>query len=258
MNAIVQVEQQALAVQAPVVNGGPLSHAMAAIQSGMGKEQLELLKGFMALQNEWEANEAKKAYAEDMADFKLKSPPIPKDKLVGYANKDGTVTGYYHATLGGISDAVVGPLATYGFSHSWETKQAGGDITVTCTLKHRKGHTESNSMSSGPDSSGKKNAIQAVASSITYLQRYTLLGVVGLSTKDIVDDDGAGGGSGYNSAEEVLHWLDQVNAAQTPGDVDKIRAPAFQAFKNAQDYSGWDRVKDAAVAKKKALEGVAA
>jgi hypothetical protein len=62
-------------------------------------------------------------------------------------------------------------------------------ITVTCSVSHELGHAESTSLSHSPDSSGKKNSIQAIGSTITYLQRYTILALTGLATKG-QDDDG--------------------------------------------------------------------
>ncbi len=76
-------------------------------------------------------------------------------------------------------------LAAHGFSHRWDTKQADGRIEVSCILTHNLGHSESTTLEASPDSSGKKNAIQQVASTVTYLQRYTLLAACGLATKDM-------------------------------------------------------------------------
>lgn len=193
MSALVQTEAQALAApqQNTQLAAGPMANAIAAMQAGM---TIEHLKGIMELQKEWEANEARKSYVADMAAFKLNPPEILKTKLVGYVNRDGSTTGYFHATLGGVASVVVDALATHGFSHSWETKQDNGLITVTCRITHRMGHSESTSMQAMPDQSGKKNAIQAVASSITYMQRYTLLAATGLATMDMPDDDGQGAG----------------------------------------------------------------
>ena len=79
-------------------------------------------------------------------------------------------------------------------SCNWTTEQNEdtGIIRVTCTIKHRAGHSESTSLKSKADPSGGKNAIQAIASAITYLERYTFLAITGLATRDIEDDDGAG------------------------------------------------------------------
>ncbi|MGK5049914.1 ERF family protein, partial [Janthinobacterium sp. GB4P2] len=84
-------------------------------------------------------------------------------------------------------------LARCGISHDWDTQQpASGMIIVSCSLTHVMGHSKSTTMEAPPDNSGSKNVIQQIASTVTYLQRYTLLGACGLATKDM-DDDGRGG-----------------------------------------------------------------
>lgn len=224
MNSISVVEQHAVAApQNTQLAAGPMANAIAALQAGMS---LEHLQGIMALQKEWEANEARKAYVADMAAFKLNPPEILKNKLVGFVNKDGSTTGYFHATLGGVASVVVDALATHGFSHNWETKQEGGLITVTCRITHRMGHSESTSMQAGADQSGKKNAIQAVASSITYMQRYTLLAATGLATMDMPDDDGRDSG-------EPLPDRPFVDEPRLPGYTDeefKAKLPAWKEY----------------------------
>jgi hypothetical protein len=165
----------------------PADIVLYAMKNGGSIEQI---RDFMQLQREWEADQARKAYVADMAEFKKNPPTIVKDKLVGYENKDGTFTGYKHATLGNVTNAIVEGLAAHGFSHSWDVKQDGSMATVTCKITHRMGHSESVSMQAAKDDSGKKNQIQQVASAITYLQRYTLLAATGLATHDQADDDG--------------------------------------------------------------------
>jgi len=163
---------------------------MAAINSGATLEQFEKM---MELQQRWEANEARKAFVQAMADFKAEPLEIFKRKQVGYTTKDGDFVGYKHAELSHIADVVVPAMARHGLSHRWDLQQTGGRIVVICTITHRLGHAESVSMDGSPDASGKKNSIQQVASTITYLQRYTLLAATGLATKDESDDDGRGG-----------------------------------------------------------------
>lgn len=190
MNQVVELQQPSNAVS--VNPSSPMAMMLQALDHGASLEQFEKM---MELQQRWETQEARKAYVADMAAFKLNPPQILKDKLVGYENRDGSVTGYFHATLGKVVDAVVSALAQHGFSHNWETKQDKGIITVSCKITHRLGHSESTTMESAADISGKKNAIQAVASSITYLSRYTLLAATGLAPVDMPDDDGEDGGA---------------------------------------------------------------
>ena len=239
----------AIAVQ-PAALAGPMGMALQAMSMGMTVADLH---GLLALQKDHEANEARKAYVADMAAFKLNPPEIWKDKQVGFGHKDGGGgTSYSHATLGNVCELIVAALAKHGFSHRWDTRQHGGGIIeVTCEITHRMGHSERTAMSAGADSSGKKNPIQQVASSITYLQRYTLLAATGLATKDGSDDDGAGSenaeGAVWDERRRVLDgWLDTVKNAQTLDDVANIRKAGNAAFSIAKDLPAWEILKEAA------------
>jgi hypothetical protein len=75
-------------------------------------------------------------------------------------------------------------------------------------------------MEAGKDMSGGKNDIQQIGSTQTYLQRYTLIGGLGLSTAD-EDNDGCGAPSSQpeqpqQTEEEVLaQWQQSVNAVNS-------------------------------------------
>lgn len=175
------------------------------------------LREFMMLKREFDADEARKAFVADMAEFKKTPPEIVKDKLVGYKNKDGSVTGYMHATIGNVTEAIVAGLAAHGFSHRWTIDQGGANITVTCVLTHKQGHSESTPMTAQKDDSGKKNQIQQIASTITYLQRYTLLAATGVATKDQDDDDG----KSFNKEEVDTSLADEYIAKIKLATTDK-------------------------------------
>lgn len=239
-----------LAVQ-PIA--GPMAGALQMLQAGVSIEQMQ---GVMALQKEWEAQEARKAYVADMAAFKLDPPVILKTKGVGFTNKDGTFTGYKHATLGATSAAVVPALAKYGFSHNWEIAKVGGINKVTCKITHRLGHSEATSMEAAADQSGKKNAIQADSSAVAYLERYTLLAACGLAAEDIPDDDGQGGGNAsptYDPVEALTHWANMVNAALTPEVLADTRAQALAEFELNKNLAGWTALKPVLAAKRESF-----
>lgn len=162
-----------------------------ALNQGADLDRLERL---MALQERWEANEARREFVEAMAGFKQEPLDIFKRKQVGYTTKDGDFVGYKHAELSDVASVVVPAMARHNLSHRWDVKQENNRIIVTCIVTHKRGHSETVTLDGAPDNSGKKNAIQQVASTVTYLQRYTLLLATGLAAKDQVDDDGAGAG----------------------------------------------------------------
>jgi hypothetical protein len=182
-----------------------------ALEKGASVETMEKL---LALQERWQAGEAKKAYVEAMAAFKRNPPSIYKNKGVSYGN-----TNYRHATLDNVVDVVGASLSEHGLSHSWRTEQTDtGAIRVTCTLTHLLGHSESTSLVGPPDQSGQKNSIQAIGSTQSYLCRYTLLAITGLATSDM-DDDGKRG------ADEEGFITDQqrkeLETMMEAGNVDK-------------------------------------
>lgn len=158
-----------------------------AVDSGADLERLEKL---MSLQERWEADQARKAFADDMARFKLKPLTIIKDKTVDYG-EGSKRTIYDHATIGNVVDVIVPQLAEFGFSHRWDIDQRDGQVIVTCVITHRLGHSQETTLMAAPDSSGGKNGIQSVISTTTYLKRHTLLAATGAATRDQPDDDGA-------------------------------------------------------------------
>jgi hypothetical protein len=164
----------------------PMQMLQVAVERG---DDLEKLRQLMDLQDRWEAAQARKAYVAAIAAFKAEPMRILKSKHV---NIPGGAK-FAHATLADVCDGVVAALSKHGLSHKWELQQDGDRITVTCILTHEAGHSERTMLSGLPDDSGKKNGIQQIASTVTYLQRYTLMAAVGLAAKDM-DDDGRGAG----------------------------------------------------------------
>jgi len=162
----------------------PMQMINNAMEKGVDADTLGKM---MDLQERHEANQAKKAYVQAMNEFSANRPKILKDKEVNYNTTKGN-TNYKHASLDGIIQAITPALVKFGLSYNWITKQENNLIAVTCKVTHIDGHSESTSMSAGADQSGGKNSIQAVGSTTSYLQRYTLCSILGLAASD--DDDG--------------------------------------------------------------------
>lgn len=227
------------------MQAGPLAMAMQAMKAGMS---IADMRAMLDLQKDWEANEARKAYVQAMSEFKQNPPEILKRKEVAFNG-----TQYMHATLGDVTQAIMQALAEHGISHRWDTTQSNGQIVVTCILTHKLGHSESTTLEGAPDDSGKKNRIQQMASTVTYLQRYTLLAATGLATKDMEDDDGRGGQ--HDNGAMLQEWIANANAATTVEVLRETRKMAGEAFSAAQDVEGWNAFKLVASVKKEALEG---
>jgi hypothetical protein len=171
----------------PMPEATPMQMLAIAVQQGADLSKIEKL---MELQQRWDGERARKSFVAAMSAFKSEPMSILKSKQV---NIPGGAK-FAHATLADVVDGVVAGLSKHGLSHKWELHQEGDRVTVTCIITHEAGHSERTALSGLPDDSGKKNGIQQIASTVTYLQRYTLMAATGLAAKDM-DDDGRGGKS---------------------------------------------------------------
>jgi len=174
-----------------------------------GGADLEKLKGLLDLQERWEANEARKAYHRAMSEFKANPPKIKKDKKVSY--KD---VRYSHASLANVVEQITKELSKHGLSASWSTKQ-NGQIAVTCRITHVQGHSEETCISAQADATGSKNSIQAIGSTITYLERYTLLSALGLATYDQDDDARSAVVEDKIDEKQLSTIVDYINLTKT-------------------------------------------
>lgn len=191
-----------------------------AIGKGANLEQLEKL---LTLKERYDKNEAKKAYHLAMAEFKANSPKINKDKTVAYKEVK-----YNHASLANVTEKINTELSKHGLSASWITKQNGG-ILVTCKITHVKGHSEETTLMAQADSTGSKNSIQAMGSTISYLCRYSLLCLTGLATYD-QDDDGKASGVEYITEAEGSKILDMIASLSPKADERQTLLDKFTSY----------------------------
>lgn len=213
---------------------------MSIIDRAMSAPEFDLdrITQLLQLKERWDATEAKKAFTRAMAAFKANPPQILKNKHVAFGQ-----TQYDHATHAEVTVKIAEALAKHGLSHAWSMAQTDKGIEVTCTLTHVDGHSQSVALSSGNDVSGGKNAIQSIASANSYLQRYTLLAITGLSTTDMPDDDGAGSEIEYISVEqanEIEKLILEVGANREAfmkylklEALGELRAASFEAAKKS-------------------------
>lgn len=193
-----------------------------AVQQGADLDKLERL---MALQERYEASEARKAYAAAFSAFKAQAVVIIKNKSV----TAGPLSGKSYAELHAVVNAVTPALSQNGLSASWRlTKDEKDWIEVTCTLSHVMGHSESVSMGGPPDAGGAKNGIQARASTVSYLERYTIKAILGLAEQDD-DKDGGHGSDG---------WIVLAEETTDEKALNSIVREAVAAFNKTRDASG--------------------
>ena len=186
---------------------GPLEAIQRALENGALPETLAQM---MSLQERFEANQARAAFNAAIAAAKSEITPIVKTNPAGFdSKKTGERTGYKFEDLAAIARAVDPILAQHGLGYRYSAKTGEHNVSVTCILFHRLGHSEEATLTASLDTSGFKNPIQALGSSITYLQRYTLKLALGLSAEKDDDAHAAGnGGPKLIDAEQFREIMD--------------------------------------------------
>ena len=162
---------------------------------------MALIDKFMEMQERWDIRNARKAFDEAIAAAKAEIKPIHRN-ATGHNSKR-------YADFAAIAEAIDQILSKHGLHYRFRTTQ-NERISVTCILSHKAGHSEETTLSGPADQTGNKNAIQAIGSTQTYLQRYTLVSMLGLAASN--DDDGkAAGGKPLitqNQADSIRETLE--------------------------------------------------
>ena len=181
----VTIPAELMTIEQPQSRETPTSLVRLAVEQNFDIDKLEKL---LQLQRDWEAGEAKKAFFAALSKFQSELPPILKTGKADMGPKAGRRK---FASLGAINEAIRPWLYANGLSFRFSQTQSALGITVTCIVSHCDGHSEETTLTAGADVSGGKNPIQSIGSTITYLERYTLVGALGLTTVDEDDDGGA-------------------------------------------------------------------
>lgn len=225
-------EERALpTVQVPS-NMTPMQMVAMAVANGEPTERLEKL---MELQERFEANEARKAFNEAFAKFKAEVIVIVKNRTVDA----GPLKDKKYAELFSVVNAVTPALSKHGLSAAWRlTKDEKEWIEVTCTIKHSLGHSESVAMGGPPDAGGAKSAMQARASTVSYLERYTLKAICGVAEQGD-DKDGAGTPEGMDEIT-LAGYAAKMNEAK---DLDTLKAVFEQAYPAAEKLKDKDAMR---------------
>lgn len=185
MTNVARVEQhQELAAPADV------SPMFAMIERAARDPSVDIdkLERLMQMKKDADALAARAAFDASMADLQPELPTI---------GERGKAAGRYTFALWeDINTAIKPVLQKHGFALTFRTDFKDG-ITVTGVLSHRGGHREETSITLPADPSGNKNAVQAVASSVSYGKRYTAGALLNLTSHG--EDDDA-----YRAAVEVI------------------------------------------------------
>ena len=207
------------AIVTVVEHSAPVERMHPLVQAAMATGSLDpaTLRDLLAVQREYEAGEARKAFTRALVALKSALPAvISRDTTVDFTSAKGR-THYTHTSLAAAMEAVNPHLTAHGFSLAWVPSTDKGQVTVTARLTHAEGHHEETSISAPVDTSGNKSPAQGVASTITLLQRYAALSLLGIATADMKDPGSSPSASGGESQVDTARNLKASAAVKRSG-----------------------------------------
>lgn len=192
------------------------SAMLAVIERAARDPQVDVAKmeKLMELQERYQARQAKIEFDAAMAEMQPELPSI--------GERGNAANRYTYALWEDINAAIKPILSKHGFSLSFRTDTAE-QITVTGVLSHRAGHREETRITLPADGSGNKNAVQAVASSVSYCKRYAAGALLNLTSHG--EDDDA-----FAAAEPDADpsWYDAIANASDMTELQKVAADLKQ------------------------------
>jgi predicted transcriptional regulator len=189
---------------------------------------IDKIRQLLEMQERWEMNRDKAALRHALAQFKANPPEIIKERKASLEKDGRKLFEYMYADLENVTSAIESELGALGVTFAWPQVEKDGLITITCVMRFGMFEEAGVTMSAPPDTSGAKNVIQAKASTVTYLRRYTLLGAVGMAA-GMPDSDG-------NLKQGIADELRQkhVKAIESSATHDALKA-AFQTAVKVAD-----------------------
>lgn len=193
-------------------------------------DKLERLMGM------YERMEAKKAEVAFNAALSALQNDLPEIAEGGEIKHNGRLISQYARWDEDINPVIKPILARHGFSLSFRIDTNDG-VNVEAVLAHSAGHSERTSIHLPADTSGSKNPVQAVASSVSYGKRYTAGALLNLTACG-QDDDGNAAASPQRVSDEqaanIRALIEEVGANEhsfckymMAQSVDDIRADQY-------------------------------
>lgn len=212
-----KTEQPEIGTTGPSRDVAPTSDAASLMQvisraASDPSTDVDKLERLLGMYERITARQAEAEFTAALAEMQPELPVIAERGKISI----GSGKPQAYALWEDINDAIKPLLARYGFALSFRTGHEDGRIVVTGVLSHRAGHSERTTIQLPADTSGSKNAVQAVGSSTSYGKRYVACALLNITSRnDPDDDDGVMAGARTITdaqRDELLNLAEEVGA----------------------------------------------
>lgn len=182
---------------------------------------------------------AKVAMRPELPEITMKGHIVIRDK--NDPNKITQDTPF--ARFEDIHEAIMPVLTRHGFDLSYKNGLGpDGKVRVTTILTHIEGHSEDTYFDLPHDSSGSKNAVQAVGSSTSYAKRYGTLSI--LNIKVVGEDDNANSSEAHTVIEKAKDAPFPLGPAKNKTELKTLGRDLWRNVDGAQDGEDLDKLID--------------
>jgi hypothetical protein len=219
MNAVTQVVEQMPSGHVVTTDAAAILAVIsrAASDPNVDTNKLQTLLG---MYERITASRAKSEFDSAFAQMQPELPVVGKNGKITIKEKgtEKVIQSTPYALFEDINIAATPVLSKYGFAISFRTS-AEAKVKVTAILSHKGGHREETSLDLMHDSTGSKNSVQAIGSSVSYGKRYTMCAILNITTGGEDDDGAAAGGITEEQCKELSALI-----AETKTDLNKFLA----------------------------------
>lgn len=230
-----------------VVAVGDSASLMAVIAHAARDPQTDVnkLERLMAMYERITANQAKAEFDREFSEMQPWLPTVERNGRITIRDKNEkdkggnarVIQSTPYGLLEDINEAARPILGHHGFGISFRIGESEDKrITVTAVLSHRAGHREETTIKLMHDSTGSKNSVQAIGSSVSYGKRYTMCAILNITTKG-EDDDGKGADQFITDEQvEILGKLVHDGSANLSKFLEHMGVEALHAIP-AKDFN---------------------
>lgn len=159
---------------------------------------VEKMRALLEMHEHVVKRNAESAFNAAFAQMQSEMPEIDERGQIKHGEK--LISRY--ALFEDINKTVKPILQRHGFAVMFKTPQGERGVTVEGVLMHRDGHREATAITLEADTSGAKNGVQSIGSSVSYAKRYVLCALLNITTRG-EDDDGRKAGTPVITEKQV-------------------------------------------------------
>ena len=177
------------------------------------------LEKMLDMQERVMTKQAEQAFAESMASMQSEMP-----RVFNLAQGHNIT----YARLEDINDTIRPVLQKHGFCVTFATEQSDlKSVKITAICSHKMGAKQETALVLPLDTSGSKNAVQAVGSTVSYGKRYTLCALLNISTGDDTNGFGLGKSAG------------EISGVSAISNEDIAKLHTYLNMKTNIEFRGW-------------------